>query len=59
MSSKKCGLCDSTENLTGPYAGGSIAYYCENCKKIIDRYLEARRKFEKFWRERRKETTKK
>jgi len=48
-----CGLCGSTEDLKGPYAGGPFAYYCELCKAIIDKYNEGHRELKKFWREKR------
>jgi len=45
---KECGICGSTKDLIGPYAGGPIAWYCKRCRKTIDKYQRLHKEFKVF-----------
>ena len=53
---KSCGLCDSTTDLIGPYAGGPIPYFCKHCKAIIDRYNDKHIWYKQFMKRLREES---
>ena len=45
----KCGICGSTENIAGPSIGGPFAWYCESCKKIIDKFMDGVERHKKLF----------
>ena len=44
-----CLLCEQFKGSTKMYCGGPVAFMCDDCKKILDKYFELRDKYEDFW----------
>ena len=45
----KCGICGEQATV-GPFAGGPIVWYCEECHWRIQKFCEALEKHREFWR---------
>lgn len=49
-----CDLCGELKGTTQMYCGGPVGRMCDDCKRIVHRFLELEKSYKKFWRGRRK-----
>jgi hypothetical protein len=46
-----CQLCGKIKGTTQMYCGGPVGFMCDDCKSVVNKYIELREKYKKFHEE--------
>jgi len=44
-----CQLCGELKGTTKMYCGGPVGYMCDDCKRVVDKYMEMRERHLERW----------
>jgi len=46
-----CQLCGELKGTTQMYCGGPVGFMCDDCKRVLDKYRELKKKYDEFHEE--------